>query len=174
MTSTIKETKNFDDIDETDTVLKGQGIIWPHTIRSGSEKNVKAKETTDKMSWFGHDTSASTILILTEIDVASARKNVFAIGATSRPGILNPTVICPGHLVRAKKQGLVPLHPHLSELSFSTWAWDYTMTGFLMMRPSFMETCYIPAGVSKGDLIGVRSDLALSTIEDRCCKALWE
>eukprot|EP00957_Ditylum_brightwellii_P081768 6221326-Ditylum_brightwellii.AAC.1 len=106
------------------------------------------------MSWFRHDTSSS-------------------VAPSNNSGKCQP-IIQPGCLVRAKKQRLVPLHPHLLELSFSTWARDCTTTVFLMMRTSFMETCYIPAGVSKGNLIGFQSDHALSTIEDRCCKALWE
>eukprot|EP00957_Ditylum_brightwellii_P048459 3677067-Ditylum_brightwellii.AAC.1 len=106
-------------------------------------------------------------------EVDQAKQTGFVLGTTNRSGILNPAIIHPGCLVRAK----VPLHPHLIKLSFSTWVWDCTTTGFLMMRPSFMETCYVPAGVSKGDLIGligVQSDLTLSTFEDRCCKALCE
>eukprot|EP00957_Ditylum_brightwellii_P198618 15137896-Ditylum_brightwellii.AAC.1 len=36
----------------------------------------------------------------------------------------------------------------------------------------FVETCYIPVGVSKGDLIGVQPDLTLSTFEEIYRKAL--
>merc|ERR1712127_873730 len=36
--------------------------------------------------------------ILTEIDGVGARKNVFVIGATNRPDILDPAVIRPGRL----------------------------------------------------------------------------
>eukprot|EP00957_Ditylum_brightwellii_P129029 9843060-Ditylum_brightwellii.AAC.1 len=76
---------------------------------------MKAKEMTDETSWFGHNTSASVApssnsgkcqpihdrvfnQIFTEIDVVGARKNVFVIGATNRPGILNPADIRPGCL----------------------------------------------------------------------------
>ena len=36
--------------------------------------------------------------ILTEIDGVGARKNVFVIGATNRPDVLDPAVIRPGRL----------------------------------------------------------------------------
>eukprot|EP00957_Ditylum_brightwellii_P096512 7350224-Ditylum_brightwellii.AAC.1 len=41
----------------------------------------------------------------------------------------------------------------------------------------FVETCHIPLGVSKGDLIdliGVEPDLTLSTFEYKYCKALLQ
>jgi transitional endoplasmic reticulum ATPase len=36
--------------------------------------------------------------ILTEVDGVGARKNVFVIGATNRPDIIDPAVIRPGRL----------------------------------------------------------------------------
>ena len=36
--------------------------------------------------------------VLTEIDGISSKKNVFIIGATNRPDLVDPVILCPGRL----------------------------------------------------------------------------